>query len=577
MKYVTFDTNLCTRLKVTTAKLPDCFWSFWSLTMLGLLFCECPDFPLVMFIISINSSCGSVVNLTLRFGKIVSRTIFCILSIYIYSISLTPATCILSLVVFQIWCHSLTKNVPWLPTILILLANDIHLNPGPHFKNNFFFNFMSWNLNSLAKDNFQRIRLIEAHNALFKYDLISICETSLNDSVELPETLINDYTFVPANNPSNVRHGGVGLFFKNSLPVIVRDDLSFDESIVIEIKFGRKKIFFIVLYRSPAFNHTSLKFQVFLSNLKKLHSQIQCDNPFATFYTGDFNAHSQLWWPDGDTNHEGMEIENLFTSLGLSQIISEPTNFEPNKNPSCIDLIATDQPNLILDCGTRASLDACCHHQIIYCRVNFKIPPPPPFERKIWHFNRANTAAIKRSMTNFPWLQHLNINTDPNWQVKTFTEIFLNIMTNLIPNETKKFVPRDPPWITKPLKTMLNRKNRLFKNYKKHRYKEEDKVRLEVFRIECQKAVESAKLSYLTNMGNKVNDPATSPKSYWKIINRVMNKCRAPKIPPLLINNRFILDCREKAKLFNDFFHNNVSLLLITVYYPFLYFSPRKE
>ena len=53
-------------------------------------------------------------------------------------------------------------------------------------------------------------------------------------------------------------------------------------------------------------------------------------------------------------------------------------------------------------------------------------------------------------------------------------------MSNLIPNEIKKFVHRDPPWITKPLKTMLNRKNRLFKNYKKHRYKEEDKVRLEV-------------------------------------------------------------------------------------------------
>ena len=55
-------------------------------------------------------------------------------------------------------------------------------------------------------------------------------------------------------------------------------------------------------------------------------------------------------------------------------------------------------------------------------------------------------------------------------------------------------------------------------------------------------------------MGNKVNDPGTSQKSYWKIINRVMNKCRAPKIPPLLINNQFFLDCREKAKLFNDFF-----------------------
>ena len=130
-------------------------------------------------------------------------------------------------------------------------------------------------------------------------------------------------------------------------------------------------------------------------------------------------------------------------------------------------------------------------------------------------------------MTSFPCRQHLNINTDPNWQVKTFNDIFLNIMSNFIPNETKRFVPRDPPWITKPLKTLFNRKNRLFKNYKN-----EDKVRLDAFRIECQKAVEAAKLSYLSNIGNNVNDIGTSQKSYWKIINRVMNKCRAPEITP---------------------------------------------
>ena len=69
---------------------------------------------------------------------------------------------------------------------------------------------------------------------------------------------LNDYTFVPANNPVNTRNGGVGLFYKNSLPVIVRNDLSFDESIVDELKFGRKKNFFTVLYRTPSFNHTPL-------------------------------------------------------------------------------------------------------------------------------------------------------------------------------------------------------------------------------------------------------------------------------------------------------------------------------
>ena len=83
-------------------------------------------------------------------------------------------------------------------------------------------------------------------------------------------------------------------------------------------------------------------------------------------------------------------MENLISSLGPSQLISEPTNFEPNKNPSCIDLIITDQPNIVLDSGTRASLDSFCHHQITNCKVNFNIPPPPHFERDIWHYDRAN-------------------------------------------------------------------------------------------------------------------------------------------------------------------------------------------
>ena len=79
-------------------------------------------------------------------------------------------------------------------------------------------------------------------------------------------------------------------------------------------------------------------------------------------------------------------------------------------------------------------------------------------------------------------------------------------------------------------------------------------MRLDTFRIECQQAVETPKLSYLTNLGNKVHNHGTSQKSYWKIINRVMNKCRAPKIPPLLVNNLFFLNCREKEGYFNDDF-----------------------
>ena len=40
-----------------------------------------------------------------------------------------------------------------------------------------------------------------------------------------------------------------------------------------------------------------------------------------------------------------------------------------------------------------------------------------------------------------------------------------------------------------------------------------------------------------------------------------MNKCRAPKIPPLLVNNVLILDCKEKAKQINYFFSNQCRLI----------------
>ena len=102
-------------------------------------------------------------------------------------------------------------------------------------------------------------------------------------------------------------------------------------------------------------------------------------------------------------------------------------------------------------------------------------------------------------MSNFPWSQHFNLNIDPNWQVKSFNNILYNIICNFVPNEDIRITPRDPPWLTKPLKTLLKRKNRLYKNYKKHGYKTQDKIRLDKFREECNDAIEAAKTSYYQN------------------------------------------------------------------------------
>ena len=91
------------------------------------------------------------------------------------------------------------------------------------------------------------------------------------------------------------------------------------------------------------------------------------ENPYTMLIAGDFNGHSQQWWPEGNSTKEGIAIESLTSNLGLTQLITEATNFQDNCNPSCIDLFFTDQPNLVIESGVRPSIDPFCKHQITYC------------------------------------------------------------------------------------------------------------------------------------------------------------------------------------------------------------------
>ena len=68
------------------------------------------------------------------------------------------------------------------------------------------------------------------------------------------------------------------------------------------------------------------------------------------------------------------------------------------------------------------------------------------------------------------------------------------------------------------------------------------------------KMIEDAKQNYLRKTGQTLANPGTSRKTYWSLINTLLNKAKIPIIPPLLENGLFITDLTEKAQLFNDYF-----------------------
>ncbi len=429
----------------------------------------------------------------------------------------------------------------------ILLSGDVATNPGPES-----LIFFCWNLPSIASHEFLRLSLIEAYNSVLNYDLIGIVETHLDSTVDEEGLSIDGYSFIKANHPQNVKRGGVGLYIKDSLPSKNRPDLvTLPECIVYEIHINRKKYFFAVIYRSPSQSTTD--FDNFIANFELMLSKMRAKSPFSVIITGDFNCRSTQWWESDIENNEGKYFEPLTSDLGLHQLISEPTHLI-GTSKSCIDLIFTDQPNLIIETGVHPTLHEQCHHQIVYGKLSVSNIKLPPYKRKIWYYDRADFISIKKSIEMFPWQQHLNNLTSPNEQVELLNEVLLNIYSNFIPNKVKTIRPHQAPWITDKVKNFLRNKNRAYRNFIRSGQPSDKLERMQKMISEGSKLIEDAKHSYFRRVGNTLADPGTSGKKYWSLINTVLNKAKIPVIPPLLENGLFITEFSEKAEIFNNHF-----------------------
>ena len=124
-------------------------------------------------------------------------------------------------------------------------------------------------------------------------------------------------------------------------------------------------------------------------------------NPYPVLFSADFNGHCQTWWPQGDSNSEGDAIYDITSNLGLTQLISEPTNFQDNCAPSCIDLIFCDQPNVVTQSGTHPSLHPRCKYQLVYCKSNYLIPQLPRMLGKRGITQKQISTSLKGIPLNF--------------------------------------------------------------------------------------------------------------------------------------------------------------------------------
>ena len=89
-------------------------------------------------------------------------------------------------------------------------------------------------------------------------------------------------------------------------------------------------------------------FVLFMQRLELLLDYMRDEKPYCIIFTGDFNCRSQQWWPGHIENEEGVALDEFIESNNLTKFIDQLIH-TMNGSRSCIDLIITDQPDLLVD------------------------------------------------------------------------------------------------------------------------------------------------------------------------------------------------------------------------------------
>ena len=99
----------------------------------------------------------------------------------------------------------------------------------------------------------------------------------------------------------------------------------------------------------------------------------------------------------------------------------------------------------------------------------------------------------------------------------------LNIFHNFILNKNIICNDKNPSCYNNQIKTLIEKKNHLFKSYIANVRLAMDRFRLQKANEELTNIIKSSKENFYNNLAKKLNDPNTSNKTYWSIMKNFVN------------------------------------------------------
>ena len=439
---------------------------------------------------------------------------------------------------------------------LLLLAGDIHPNPGPITSNSQLHNLgiCHANVRSLkSQSKLDDLKHMADENFI---DIITISETWL--SSEINDNVLCMY--IPGyqqilRQDRIGRAGGVAIYVRDGIGFTHRLDLEdgnqFDAMCLwVEIHCNFQSVLVGAYYRPPG--QTAQERDLFMSCLSSSVTKAIELNKSALVITGDFNDRCSSWDSSHTESDLGLRLFNLSIRNSLHQIITMPTRVSDHTS-SLLDLIFTDIPNQISSSGTLPPIGTS-DHSVVFCKLLLKVHKPKSFSREIWNFHEADWHGLNGALSNAPFDTAYTIYDDINDIVHYWTKLVQLTAREYIPTRVVTIRMRDKPWVMNEFRRLVRKRNRLWKRFRRTNNPEHYQVYKRV-----RNAAVSLSRKCIKDYANSVDiqlQHNDDPKIWWKKVKALLTSKGHQSIPPIIdtASGKIVSSDYEKANIFNQFF-----------------------
>ncbi|PJE78200.1 hypothetical protein CI610_02867 [invertebrate metagenome] len=354
----------------------------------------------------------------------------------------------------------------------------------------------------------------------------------------------------PFRRDRNYAGGGILVYVKNLLNVTRLHHLENpeDETVWVQINLKNYSIIVCTAYRPE--HSTAIFWEHLRASLSTAFDL--CSN---VIVTGDLNVDLLTVQP----THIFCDIINSFS---LVNVINEPTRFGQTRNTLLDPILLSDSLSSSISSTVAIDRNISDHDG---CMTSIKVPGiiSPSYIRKVWIYRRADFYRFNNLLSEYNWENMISNCDSVDLACDRFTDLFLQFANQCIPSKEVSIRPNDKPWMNSEIRKNIRFRDRLYKKAKTTK-RDPDIRKYKDQRNKVNNMKKNARLIFYENVHGLIDEYYSSdPKSYWRLVKRLMKSNMSTEQIPTLIDtdsNSLATTDSEKANLLNKYFCGITSL-----------------